>query len=139
MSTTFTDFKNYPHGFRRSGHFSIKDSDRIEKYGTQFQQWLSGASKPSSAEENAIYNQLTGQAETTAPEVLAWQKYQAKISESKQYFPLCSTPTDLDDVVAKKSSGGGDDDSDSSDADDISVDEVDPMEDDGDDLEIDEA
>lgn len=133
MAITFTDYKNYPHGFRRSGDYSIKDSERLERFGHLFQQLLTGAKKPENPAEKAYLAQLSGKAEAS-PEVQAWNKYQKKISESKQYFPLCSTPTDEAEISVKKVAGvdGGDDA-------DIDVDVGDPLEDDDDDMEIEET
>lgn len=102
MTIAYTDYKNYPHGFRRSGDYSIKEAERIEKFGHLLQQLASAQKKPTNAQEKSYVAQLSGKAEVTDPEVAAWIKYQKKISESKQYFPLCSTPSE-DEVIVKKS------------------------------------
>jgi hypothetical protein len=128
MAATFKDLKNYPHGFQRSGDFSIKEADRIQRYGLLFQQLTVGNKTPETAEEKDFYDQLNGNTAITSPEILAWHKYLKKISAPKQYFPLCSTPHDIDD---KKSKGSNDDDAD----DDMDVDVSDPLEDD-DDMEL---
>jgi uncharacterized protein len=137
MTIAFTDYKHYPHGFRRSGDYSIKEADRIERFGHLFQQLQSGEKKPSGAEEKEFLKQLTGKSPVTAPEVMAWNKYQKKISESKQYFPLCSTLLDGDTPIAKKSVAG--DDVVDGDADDIDVDTDASLEDDDDDVDIEET
>lgn len=134
MTIIFSDIKHFPHGFRRSGDFSIKESDRLERFGTLFQQLSSGTKKPETAEEKEFFNQLTGKTPVTAPEVLAWNKYQTKISQSKQYFPLCSTPSEAEVGLAKKAVGAESDE-----VADIDVDVDDPLEDDDDDMEIEET
>lgn len=138
MTIAFTDYKHYPHGFRRSGDYSIKEAERLERFGHLFQQLQTGEKKPVGNEEKEFLKQLTGKSPVTAPEVLAWNKYQKKISESKQYFPLCSTL--IEDVPAAKKSSAVDDvvDGDSDDVD-IDVDADATLEEDDDDIEIEET
>ena len=136
MTIAYTDPKNYPHGFRRSGDFSIRESERLEKFGHLLSQLASGAKKPENATEKSYIAQLTGKTEASDPEVLAWIKYQKKISQSKQYFPLCSTPSENDLPIKKSASSA--DDADDMDGDDVDVDLNDSLEEDEDDIEAEE-
>ena len=138
MTIIFSDKKNYPHGFRRSGDFSIKESERLEKFGHLFTQLLTGQKKPANAEEKNYLAQLSGKSEASDAEVQAWIKYQKKISQSKQYFPLCSTPSE-DELPSKKSSSANSDDDDSLDSDDVDMDVDGSMEEDEDDVESEET
>lgn len=84
---TYFDDQNFPHGFRRSGIFTIKEAEFLETYG----QTLLGLEKhtyePINQEEALFQKAILGEAESNSFAVRTWRKYRAAIaSKSEKIF-----------------------------------------------------
>lgn len=93
----YTDPKNYPRGFRRSGDFSIKESDALEKYGFLFNALMSGVFQPALEQDKQWLEELMSN-EAKTIEARAWLKYQARITRPKLGSIYASGPANDDDV-----------------------------------------
>ena len=119
MAKIYTDYKHYPHGFSRSGDFTIKETERIERFGCLMKDLMTGSKTPSNDLEVSYLAQLSGKVEVTSLEVIAWNKYQNKISEPTKYFPLTSTTRETEPKA--KASKAAVDDADIEDGDDEGI------------------
>ncbi|AWB66944.1 hypothetical protein C2869_11075 [Saccharobesus litoralis] len=83
LSRIYADHKNYPRGFRRSGDFSIKEADALEKFGTLIVALESGAYAPADDEDTHFVAVLRGEQEPDDLATKAWRKYIARINRPK--------------------------------------------------------
>ncbi len=83
LSRIYDDPKNYPYGFRRSGDFSISESDALSKYGSLFNALYKGEIEPVDEQDNRIVSIMRGESAAELIEELAWQKYQARLNRPK--------------------------------------------------------
>lgn len=79
----FTDKKNYPYGFARSGDFSINESKLLQGHGSLFAALVDGKITPENDEEQAYLESALGHREPATPQEKAWLKYQARINRPK--------------------------------------------------------
>lgn len=80
LNKAFQDYRNYPYGFSRSGDFSIKESQLLEKNGTWLAALADGLLKPETEQEQHLLLVIGGEC---APESLlekVWMKYQSRIN-----------------------------------------------------------
>ncbi|MGO4891879.1 DUF413 domain-containing protein [Flavobacterium sp. W21_SRS_FM6] len=97
LTRAFSDAKNYPYGFSRSGDFSISESKALSQYGCLIAALADGQIAPSTAEDEAFVAAIHGQ---KAPETLAekaWVKYQKRINRPKMGSIYGSHRTSLGD------------------------------------------
>ncbi|MCU4674421.1 DUF413 domain-containing protein [Catenovulum sp. 2E275] len=83
LSRIYDDPKNYPYGFRRSGDFSINESDALSKYGCLFNALYKGEITASDEQDNRIISIMRGEASAESVEEVAWQKYQSRLNRPK--------------------------------------------------------
>ena len=79
----FSDAKNYPYGFSRSGDFSINESKALSQYGCLIAALVDGQIEAQTADDNHLLAAAFG---TKEPETLAeraWVKYQTRINRPK--------------------------------------------------------
>ncbi len=107
----FTDKKNYPYGFARSGDFSINESKLLQTHGSLFAALVDGKITPENDEEQAYLESALGHREPTTPQEKAWLKYQARINRPKTASIYGLRKTSVEDVE------GDDDVTDNSDLD----------------------
>lgn len=83
LKRVFSDPKNYPYGFSRSGDFSISESQALSAYGVLIAALVDGHIAPQNDEDNAYLAAAHGvtNPETTAQR--AWLKYQKRINRPK--------------------------------------------------------
>jgi uncharacterized protein YifE (UPF0438 family) len=79
----FSDFKNYPKGFQRSGDFSIKESQALEQFGHYIMALESGEIDAQDEEDHHIIAVLRGEEEPNTLATKAWKKYIARINRPK--------------------------------------------------------
>lgn len=79
----FSDAKNYPYGFSRSGDFSISESKALSKYGCLIAALVDGELKAESAEEHGFIEAAFGQREPESVAEKAWVKYQKRINRPR--------------------------------------------------------
>ena len=83
IARVFSDPKNYPYGFSRSGDFSISESKALSQYGCLIAALADGQLEPTTEEDRNYLASLHGE---KAPETVAekaWLKYQKRINRPK--------------------------------------------------------
>lgn len=79
----FSDPKNYPYGFSRSGDFSISESKALGQEGAYIAALVDGEIKPEDETEQALLDAALGLTQPTTPALRAWVKYQTRINRPK--------------------------------------------------------
>ena len=79
----FSDPKNYPYGFSRSGDFSINESKALSQYGCLIAALVDGEIDEQTGDDRHLLAVVYG---TEPPETVAekaWMKYQKRINRPK--------------------------------------------------------
>lgn len=79
----FSDPKNYPYGFSRSGDFSINESKALVQYGCLIAALVDGKIEPQTPEDDGMLAAAFGKKEPEGPAEKAWVKYQKRINRPK--------------------------------------------------------
>jgi hypothetical protein len=79
----FSDLKNYPYGFSRSGDFSISESKALAQHGCIIAALVDGQIEPQSSEDDAMLAAAFGSKEPEGATQKAWVKYQKRINRPK--------------------------------------------------------
>ncbi|WP_250657050.1 DUF413 domain-containing protein [Alkalimarinus coralli] len=90
----FYDAVNFPHGFRRSGEFTLAESDILSRCGYTIKQLINKRLEPQNEEQERILKVITGEVEATSNVEKAWSKYLSKTSQ-KAHMKRCI----LSDVI----------------------------------------
>jgi uncharacterized protein YifE (UPF0438 family) len=83
LRRVFSDPKNYPYGFSRSGDFSISESKALVEYGCYISALIDGHIQPETNEDNEILASAHGDIEPQDTAQRAWLKYQKRINRPK--------------------------------------------------------
>ncbi len=88
----FFDSVNFPHGFQRSGFFSMKEADVLLQTGVLIQQIMDGRVAPVDADQEAMLQVINGEkpAETVAEKT--WMKYLHVVRHPRRLINLGATP-----------------------------------------------
>lgn len=100
LSRIYNDFKNYPYGFRRSGDFSIKESEALEKYGLWFDALDKGLIEAEDDEDRRTIAVLKGIEAPESPAETAWVKYIKRINRPKMGSVYGTSKIQADDDSA---------------------------------------
>lgn len=90
----FFDTANFPHGFQRSGAFSMKEADVLTQTGALIMQIMNGKVQPADADQQAMLNVINGE---KAPETLVektWMKYLHVVRHPRRMINLGATMGD---------------------------------------------
>ncbi len=79
----FSDPKNYPYGFSRSGDFSISESKALSQYGCLIAALLDGRIEPECDEDNSLLAVAKGEKDPSNVAEKAWFKYDKRIHRPK--------------------------------------------------------
>lgn len=79
----FSDLKNYPYGFSRSGDFSISESKALAQHGCIIAALVDGQIEPQSSEDDGMLAAAFGNKEPEGAIEKAWVKYQKRINRPK--------------------------------------------------------
>jgi uncharacterized protein YifE (UPF0438 family) len=79
----FSDLKNYPYGFSRSGDFSISESKALAQHGCIIAALVDGQIEPQTTEDDAMLAAAFGNKEPEGAVEKAWVKYQKRINRPK--------------------------------------------------------
>jgi uncharacterized protein YifE (UPF0438 family) len=79
----FSDAKNYPYGFSRSGDFSISESKALSEYGCLIAALVDGQIEPETNEDHELLAAAFGKKEAEGAAEKAWVKYQKRINRPK--------------------------------------------------------
>ncbi|WP_111976908.1 DUF413 domain-containing protein [Algibacillus agarilyticus] len=93
----FSDVKNYPRGFRRSGDFSIKEADALEQLGNLIIALEKGVYEAADDEDHHIVAVLRGEVPADTYATKAWKKYIDRINRPKM-GSIYGTKINTDDV-----------------------------------------
>lgn len=83
LRKVFSDAKNYPYGFKRSGDFSITESTALSAYGCYIAALVDGHIQANDSEDIAILAAAHGDIEPQDAAQRAWLKYQKRINRPK--------------------------------------------------------
>lgn len=83
VKRVFSDTKNYPYGFSRSGDFSIAESKALSEYGCLVAALVDGQISCESEEDIGIMSAAFGEKEPSNIVERAWVKYQKRINRPK--------------------------------------------------------
>jgi uncharacterized protein YifE (UPF0438 family) len=97
LARVFSDTKNYPYGFSRSGDFSISESKALSQYGCLIAALADGKIGPANAEEQGFVAAIHGQKAPETAAEKAWVKYQKRINRPKMGSVYGSHRTSLSD------------------------------------------
>lgn len=79
----FSDAKNYPYGFSRSGDFSISESKALSQYGCLIAALVDAQVEPETSDDNNLLAAAFGTKEPEGAAEKAWVKYQKRINRPK--------------------------------------------------------
>lgn len=79
----FSDAKNYPYGFSRSGDFSINESKALAQYGCLIAALVDGQIEAQTSEDSELLAAAFGKKEPESTAEKAWVKYQKRINRPK--------------------------------------------------------
>ena len=79
----FSDAKNYPYGFSRSGDFSISESKALSEYGCLIAALVDGEIQAETNEDNDLLAAAFGKKDPEGAAEKAWVKYQKRINRPK--------------------------------------------------------
>lgn len=83
LKRLFSDPKNYPYGFSRSGDFSIGESKALSEHGSLIAALVDQHIAPSDAQDEQFLASALGQVEPQSVAERAWLKYQKRINRPK--------------------------------------------------------
>ena len=83
VSRMFSDAKNYPYGFSRSGDFSISESKALSEYGCLIAALVDGQIEPETSDDDKLLAAAFGKKEPEGAAEKAWVKYQKRINRPK--------------------------------------------------------
>ena len=89
----FNDFTHFARGIRRSGDFTIKESNLLEEFGTAMMELYKGTRKPKTEEEKVFVEQITSDEVITDKNAKIFKKY-LQVIQPRHLHRLCSNGTD---------------------------------------------
>lgn len=103
----FNDFQHFARGIRRSGEFSIRESNILEKCGTAMMELHLGTRQPADDTEKEFLDQLHNAEVITDPNAKIFKKY-LQVIQPRRLHRLCSVGAE-DELGNTDFSGAGDD------------------------------
>jgi hypothetical protein len=112
IKRVFSDPKNYPYGFSRSGDFSIAESRALSEHGSLIAALVDQHIAPIDAEDKQFLASALGQSDPQSIAERAWLKYQKRINRPKagSIYGTARRPSDNnndDDVLVDVEDGLG--------------------------------
>ncbi|MDD7022530.1 MAG: DUF413 domain-containing protein [Aeromonadales bacterium] len=98
----FNDFQHFARGIRRSGDFTIKESELLERCGWAMMELYKGTRKPKDKAEKVFLEQLNGDEVITDHNAKVFSKY-LKVIRPRHLHRLCSVGSD--DNIASLAGG----------------------------------
>ena len=83
LKRMFSDPKNYPYGFSRSGDFSINESKALTQYGCLMAALVDGEIAPETPEDHEFLQAAYGYQKPETAMEKAWVRYQRRINRPK--------------------------------------------------------
>ena len=91
----FNDFQHFARGIRRSGDFTINESNLLEQCGTAMMELYKGTRKPKTPEEKEFVKQITSDDVLTDRNAKIFKKY-LQVIQPRHLHRLCSVGNDED-------------------------------------------
>src|SRR5574344_800251 len=91
----FNDFQHFARGIRRSGHFTINESNLLTAYGTAMMELYKGERKPKTPEEKEFVKQITSDEVITDRNAKIFKRY-LQVIQPRHLHRLCSAGGDED-------------------------------------------
>ena len=101
----FNDFQHFARGVRRSGDFTINESELLEKYGSAMMELYKGVRKPKTDEEKVFLEQLNGNEVITDRYARIFSKY-LKVIAPRHLHRLCSAGNEESSLAGQGSDDG---------------------------------
>ncbi|MDD6317465.1 MAG: DUF413 domain-containing protein [Succinatimonas hippei] len=102
----FNDFQHFARGIRRSGDFTINESELLERCGWAMMELYKGTRKPKDKAEKVFLEQLNSGEVITDHNAKVFSKY-LKVIRPRHLHRLCSVGND--DTIASLAGGSADD------------------------------
>lgn len=109
VKRVFSDVKNYPYGFSRSGDFSINESKALSQYGCLIAALVDGVISPENDEDTGYLEAAFGKKEPGSIAERAWVKYQKRINRPKMGSIYGNKPPQIADDDGADDEALGDD------------------------------
>jgi len=93
-SKFFYDTKNYPHGFHRSGIYSRREAEILERHGYALKDLASGAREPATPAEKQFVLVANGEQPASTEIEKAWQKYYRAVTTRRVIYTAGATSMD---------------------------------------------
>lgn len=97
VKRVFSDPKNYPYGFSRSGDFSINESRALSQFGALIAALVDGKIAPETEEDQGYLAAAYCEKDPESLAEKAWVKYQTRINRPKTSSIYGSNKVELDD------------------------------------------
>jgi uncharacterized protein YifE (UPF0438 family) len=97
LKRVFSDPKNYPYGFSRSGDFSINESQVLGQYGCLVAALVDGHIESVCEEDDGLLDSAFGNKDAQTAVEKAWVKYQKRINRPRPGTIYGSHPLAVDD------------------------------------------
>lgn len=91
----FNDFQHFARGIRRSGEFSIRESNLLEQCGTAMMDLYKGVRDPKDENEKVFVEQIHSDEVITDPYTKVFKKY-LQVIQPRHLHRLCSVGSDED-------------------------------------------
>ena len=89
----FNDFQHFARGIRRSGDFTINESNLLEQCGTAMMELYKGTRKPKTPEEKEFVKQISSDDVITDRNAKIFKKY-LQVIQPRHLHRLCSVGND---------------------------------------------
>lgn len=89
----FNDFQHFARGIRRSGNFTIRESEILEKCGSTMMDLYNGVREPADEIEKEFVEQLKSEDVITNPKAKIFKKY-LNVIKPRHLHRLCSVGND---------------------------------------------
>lgn len=103
----FNDFQHFARGIRRSGDFTIRESEILEKCGSAMMDLYNGVRKPADEAEKVFLEQVKSNEVITDQKAKIFKKY-LNVIKPRHLHRLCSVGND-EELSAQGYAGSGDD------------------------------
>ncbi len=104
----FNDFTHFARGIRRSGDFTIREAELLEKCGSAMMDLYNGVREPQDEAEKIFLEQIKSDEVITDPKTKIFKKY-LNVIKPRHLHRLCSVGNDEELNSQGYSSSGGDD------------------------------
>jgi uncharacterized protein len=93
-SKIYYDTKHYPRGFHRSGIYSRREAELLERHGYAMKELASGARQPATPAEQQFVQVCKGEMESQTELEKAWLKYYRAVTTRRVIYTAGATSMD---------------------------------------------